>query len=104
MANIQRIYIDLLTPADPAILIAEDALFTTNLELILKSQIVNVHRVALAPARDGYAYANFTELVMQLADGRAFRIELQNVLNQPTWSGGTAADADQAVADVLASL
>jgi hypothetical protein len=41
---------------------------------------------------------------MQLADGRAFRIELQNVLNQPTWSGGTAADADQAVADVLASL
>jgi hypothetical protein len=104
MANIQRVYIDPLTPADPAILIAEDALFTVNLELIMKSQIVNVHRVALSPARDGYAYPNFTELVIQLADGRTFRVELQNVLNQATWSTGTAAGADQAVADVLASL
>lgn len=98
------IYIDPQTSTDPNILVAEDSLFTQNLQLLSKASIINVSRVFLANAGLAYPYPTQTILFIQMDHGVDFKVELQRVANQATWNTGTAAAADVAVSDINASM
>lgn len=78
--------------------------------LIPKTQIVNVHGVFTqkpVTATDNewtYPYNTMTVLQVERSDGAKESIELQDVSNQATWSGGTKNDLNQAIADINAWL
>jgi hypothetical protein len=102
-------YIDITGPN--TILIDTDPAFTSqNLEVIRKDSIIHVggvfnqKPVTATQEEWGYPTPTMTRLTLQLHEGLRFEMELQDVANQPTWDGGTAADLNQAIADINASL
>jgi hypothetical protein len=56
------------------------------------------------PAKDSqqatYPYPTKTVLVIESHDDKKLSLELQSITNQPTWSGGTLADLQQAASDI----
>lgn len=76
-------------------------------ELIPMSKISGVYPVRFqgipSPPESGYwnyRFDTITVIRISIVDGKHLDIELQEVTNQPTWSGGTLADQQQAVEDI----
>lgn len=82
----------------------------TNPELFNRVNIIDVSGVyntkpATATQEEwAYPYASMTILSVNLKSGHHFKIELQDVSNQATWSTGTQAGLNQAIADIQAWL
>lgn len=54
--------------------------------------------------RETYPYPRMTRIVMDLFDGQKLDWELQSISNQPTWSGGSLASLNTALAAINALL
>lgn len=95
------------------LVVTNDPTGVNNRELIPKGQISGVHPVGLnakpAPPDDAYWIYPFptSTIVAVVIVGpfqRNLLIELQNVVNKPTWSTGTQAGINQFVTDFAAFL
>lgn len=80
-------------------------------EIFNKKEIVSVipvkRQVKPAAPEDEYwkyPYASMTVIEVNLSNGDMFRVELQNVSNQPTWNNGSLAALNAAVAAINAWL
>lgn len=51
-----------------------------------------------------YPYIAMTQIMVRVRGEMTMVLELQNVTNQPTWSTGTPAGVNQAIADIQAWL
>lgn len=104
--GLKTIYIDLQTSADPTIVIATDALFTENVEHIVKSNIRNFKAVYNPAPGSAYPYPTQTMANVHLHDDGIWSFELQNVdaTAHPTWVTGDQAACTAFQTDLTASL
>lgn len=96
------IYIDIGTPADPEIIVASDAAFANVLTVIKKDNMDASSNYVANPGRP-YPYPTKTWALIRWGEGKELSFDLQDVANQPTWTGGAQSDVTTFLTDIANS-
>lgn len=97
-----------LTLGTSCIELTREPVASHSTELIQKIQITGVYPATFQEKPAGteaaqawkYRFNTMTIVNVFMSDGSKLSIELQELTNQATWSGGTLADQQQAIDDI----